>query len=153
MTTRPYWLRQFYAAVRLNAPDPALRAIAERAASCHQAAQNCADWIRTVLPYRFDGRGHRILELAAARRRGYGACGDATAAIAAVLMMRGSVPVVAYEATETLDGYAHVRIAMGRLFVDAFPEASLSLPATARIELTRRDVRWPVAASPDDPHR
>ncbi|MCC7108008.1 MAG: hypothetical protein IT382_01860 [Deltaproteobacteria bacterium] len=135
-----------HAAVRLNAACPPLAAIAEHAPSCLAAAETAAAYVRTALPYRFDGQAHRILDLPAAKARGYGACGDATAAVAAVLLMRGSVPILAYEATETLDGYAHVRIAMGRLFVDAYPEVSFSMPPRARIELTRESVRWPVRA-------
>ena len=143
MSDHPYWFRQMQAAVRMNASNDALRAIAARSHSCHDAAENAAAWLRTVLPYRFDGAHHRILSLREALARGYGACGDATAAIATVLIERGSVAIVAYEATETLEGYAHVRIAMGRLFVDAYPEASIDAPCAARLELTKASVRWP----------
>lgn len=145
----PYWWRQMLAAVRLNARSAPLAIIASSSPSHAAAASSTADWLRLVLPYRFDGASHRILSLPEALQRGYGACGDATAAIAAVLLHRGRGADVAYEASETLDGYAHVRVVMGSVPVDAYPEMSLQLPPRAVLHLTRETVRWPVPVRDD----
>lgn len=148
----PFWWRQLCSAIRLNATNEALRAIAHRAPSTAVAANVCADWLRQALPYHFDGATHRILSLREAQARGYGACGDATAAIAAMLFLRSvAVVAIAYETTAALDGYAHVRVALGRTFIDAYPEASVTAPAVL-LPLTPTDVRWP-ASMLDVPHR
>lgn len=141
------WRRQLHAAVRLNAADAGLMTLADESPSDVAAAMRAAQLVRALLPYRFDGARHRILELSAARRRGWGACGDAVAAIAAVLLARGRTATVCYEQSEAVTGYAHVRIAIGRVFADAFPEASIEVPCSATLSLTRGSVRWPVPAS------
>lgn len=142
-TAAPFWWRQMASAIRLNARSAALAIIAKTSPSHMMAATSTAGWLRLTLPYRFDGADHRILSLPEARRRGYGACGDATAAIAAVLLHRGEPASIAYEASETLDGYAHVRVVLGRVPVDAYPEMSLQLEPRAVLQVTRETVRWP----------
>lgn len=148
----PYWWRQMLSAVRLNAADDALRIIATSSPSPMHAAQSCADWLRVTLPYRFDGPAHRILTRRECAARGYGACGDAVAAIAATLLhTRAESVSVAYEAHQALEGYAHVRVVLGRVPVDPWPEQSLSLAPRAVLTLDRESVRWPVDV--DEPHR
>lgn len=117
-----------------------------------ETAQRVALGIRTPngplhLPYRFAGQDHRVYELEAARRRGWGACADASAAIAAaVLMVRGTC-AICYERTPVLDTYAHARVSIGDTFVDAFPEQSLEVEAcTALLPVTRESVSWPAHA-------
>lgn len=151
----PRWWRQFVSAVRLNAGDGELQDLVRfhEALDDGELAQRAALHVRQVLPYRFDGPRHRILELVAARRRGYGACGDATAAIAAALLMRGKSASVCYESTHTVPGYAHVRIVVDGVVADAYPDASLDVSrCSATLAVTRRSVSWPSAAasSPSD---
>jgi hypothetical protein len=148
----PRWWRQYVSAVRLNADDGELQRIAETEGASHaEVATLVAGYLceqgEGALPYRFDKAGHRIIELAAARRRGYGACGDACAAISAALLMRDAEHHVCYEKTDMLPGYAHVRIVIGSHFADAYPERSLALEScAARLPVTRARVRWPAAA-------
>lgn len=141
------WVRQMQAAVRLNARDPSLAILASIPTSRVAIAEAAALLVRAI-PYRFDGPTHRILDLPAARRRGYAACGDAAAAIAAALFLQSIEDVtVCYEATEAVSGYAHVRIAIGGAFVDPYPEASIEAPCVERLTLTRMGVRWPAPVS------
>jgi hypothetical protein len=153
------WRRQMASAIRLNATDPQLREFAHAQTSNLDAARLAAEHIRRVLPYRFLGEGHRTLELAAARRRGFGACSDATAALAAVMLWRTSEALVCYEnaavlyhspvrLSEALRGYAHVRLSLGRDFVDAYPDASLEASRCALLfRVTREGVKWPAHAT------
>jgi len=144
----PRWFRQFVSAVRLNAKDVELWAIADaHRGDVLAAAEACALHVRTVLGYRFEGAKHRILELEACRRRGFGACGDACAAIAAVVLMLDGECSLCYEQTRTLNSYAHVRMFVNGAYVDAFPDASLEVDRCAATEkVTRSGVRWPATA-------
>lgn len=156
------WIRQVNAAIRLNASNLDLwraalevrefSGLASLDGIGRATAQRVALGIRTPdgplhLPYRFAGQDHRVYELEAARRRGWGACADASAAIAAaVLMVRGTC-AICYERTPVLDTYAHARVSIGDTFVDAFPEQSLEVEAcTALLPVTRESVSWPAHA-------
>jgi hypothetical protein len=155
----PRWLRQFESAVRLNANDLDLwRLVDAPGGSLHdgwwrdgielvELAEAAAKLVRQTCKYRFEGQRHRVLELAACRRRGWAACADGSAAIAAVLLMAGAGCAICYERACPADGYAHVRVAIGSHFVDAFPEFSLDVPSCAAVlQVTRRSVRWPATA-------
>jgi hypothetical protein len=149
----PRWLRQLLAATRINASNEELLSTVAQGEtlSTLEAAVAVARRLHEgphLLPYRFRPP-QKILDLEACRRRGYGACGDASAAVAAAVLMVGGVPVLCYEVTPTVDGYAHVRIDVDGTFVDAFPDASFDVDrCAARLALTRSVVRWPLSSSP-----
>lgn len=173
---RPRWLRQLFAAVRLNAHDVDLWGVADLAmregdalvggsvlllpemvavgvvakADVRRIARSIAAHVSSTLPYRFDGPHHMILELPACRRRGYGACGDGAAAICAGVLMAGGEATLCYQDTEAVPGYAHVRIDDDGAAIDAYPEKALPLSnCSAVARVTRRVVRWPSTADAD----
>jgi hypothetical protein len=142
---RARWLRQFVVAVRTNLADPQLVELARRAGSPAQKALAAALHVRRTLPYRFDRSP--ILSLRAAQKRGFGACGDGTAAVAAVVILAGGVPTLCYEEIGPSDPhYAHVRLIADGVGADAYPDASWNVNACS----VRRDVRelvgWRAAA-------
>lgn len=153
------WVRQVVAAIHANAFNLDLWECAretiehpDQVLTPAEVAELVARGLRTHdgplhLPYRFEGQRHRVFDLEAAQRRGYGACADASAAIAAAVLMAAGECSICYERSPSLDAYAHVRVSIGDAFVDAFPEQSLEVDAcTALIEVTRESVRWPAAA-------
>jgi hypothetical protein len=153
---RPRWFRQLVCAIQVNASDLALWGVVygadgivlDPAASAEAAARLVAS-----LPYRWEpyrpqtllDEPQQIVDLQAARRRGFAACGEGTAAAAAAALIAGGECELCYEATELLPGYAHVRIDVSGRPVDAFPEASFDVPCVGRERITRELVRWPVA--------
>jgi hypothetical protein len=172
--SRERWFRQLRSAVALNALDLDLWDVAwplvdgERSPlSVEAAAAAAARYVHHVLPYKFTGT-ERILELRNALRRGSGACGDATAAVAACVLMVGGACDVCYEritkdtplrlddgstawdpaagcVKPELSGYAHVRVALGDALYDAFPSESLEvLGCSGRVRITRAGVEWPL---------
>lgn len=151
---RMLWWRQLRSAVSLNAHDLDLWECAHPLSGvvvdAVDAARAAALHVRSVLPYRFTGV-ERILELRQALRRGYGACGDATAAVAAAVLMSGGECDVCYElarcadGSEPIPGYAHVRVVVGGSAVDAYPDESLEVDGCAgRVGVSRESVRWPM---------
>ncbi len=160
MTNEERWLRQFKTAVRINASDAELWNLVavygsnsardgedpDVLLSPLEAAQRVAKYLHegeNVLPYRFV-RPQRVLDLQGCRRRRFGACADASAAIAAAVLMVGGECNACYERHPALDTYAHVRIDVDGTPVDAYPDASLDVPScTATWRVTRGSVRWP----------
>lgn len=154
---RPRWFRQWTCAVVDNARELALWSLVYGAdgivLSPLEAAQGAA-LIARAIPYRwprptgFLSEAQSIVGLGAARRRGFAACGDATAATAAAVLIAGGECVICYETLPSFPEYAHVRIDVGGEYVDAYPEASFDVPScSGRETVTRERVRWPVASA------
>jgi len=139
------WKRDMRMAIARNMRDPELLALVVDARDDVPMLVSATELhVRRVLPYAF-GAAQRILALRSARRRGYGACGDGTAALAAVCALAG-VPTSAlcYEREETLRGYAHVRILVGDVVGDAFRDRRVEVDrCSAVIDLDRlMGARW-----------
>ena len=151
------WLEQWREAFLENLEDPALLAIARAPVEPPfdvirpaVIAESAALFVRRVLPYRFTGQ-EEIVSLRRARARGHGACGDGSAAVAAVGVLcdaRGHVNRC-YELHPTNRSYAHVAIDVDGVRADPYPDASLEVPRCAVSD----DVRelwstWRVRAKP-----
>lgn len=151
----PEWLEQWIAACDANLDDPLIRALArETIAKPFDAvvdkvrAEAAALAVRRLLPYRFTGRD-RIVSLREARARGFGACGDGSAAVAAVALLSSSSSVVhlCYELSPSRRSYAHVAVDVDGFRADPYPDASLSVTRCAVVDDVRELVkRWRVVA-------
>ena len=137
------WESDLDRAARANHADPMVRAFAKalRANTAPTVApQVLTAWVRR-LPYRFDGERHRIASLRTCFRRGYGACADAAALVAAVAKLNGEDAAVCYERVDSLPDYAHVRAVWRGWACDPWPERSFAVDECALVIRVLRDVR------------
>lgn len=149
ITEIPRWLRQWLNAVRQNLKDPELIALARGTGSPAQRTGAAALFVRQTLPYRFE-KTAPILDLRSAKRRGprgRGACGEGTAACAAVALLAGARSVrLCYETVPGDRGYAHVRLVVDGIGADAYPDASWSVEACSASPDVRELLGWRAAA-------
>jgi hypothetical protein len=125
------------------------------------------DWLRHVVPhFRFEGARHRMLSLADVRRSRrsadglpWWACGDASAAVAALALRAGcaSVFLVVEELPQehqahsaVAHSYAHAQIVADGETFDAVLEMSLKAGRRVRRENVRELLRWPTVGAPTD---
>lgn len=135
------WQREWTDALADNLENLELRVIATTALpqpfnDVRVRAWAAAWWTRQVLPYDFDpGRNDRVLSLVAARRRGYGACADGSASVAAAaLLARAHEVDLCYEVLPRCTGdntYAHARVVVDGDGVDPYPRASYDVARCA----------------------
>lgn len=96
-----------------------------------KAAKDLTACVRDLVPYQFDGEVHRIVGAAECCKRGYGACGDGSAIVAAVLVHRNDqgafVPSkhqgnLCYETVDGIPQYAHARVFLDGIPVEPWPD-------------------------------
>lgn len=103
------------------------------------------------IPYRFLGDRHPIVSLDAARSRGWAACADAAAAIAAAAYAYpwSRRAVLCVESPPDVEGYSHVRVILDGIYYDPYeayradvpPSCEWSLPVAQLLELHRPILR------------
>lgn len=143
------WMRELASALARNVRDESLIDIARSSPTLALALGRGEALVRRALPYRFVD-DQRILSLHAAVDRGWGACGDATAALAAVAVVAGAHTVaLCYEDTVTERGYAHVRILADDVVGDAYRDQRLDVQACSHVITIDRLMgsRWRAAAA------
>ena len=101
------------------------------------AAELAARVWREHVPYRFEGDSHPIVDFRRCRRRGWGACADAVAWVAAAAKYAGGRDVGAcYETHPSDPDYAHVSAIVEGLSLDPLPEYAYHVRGcSARINL------------------
>jgi hypothetical protein len=130
MTTDAEWLRDFVAATRLNMADGFVRALAsnvQRTGSMRDAVA----WVRAWIPYGYDGgRHHRVMPLEECLQRGYGACADGAAVLAAVGVVAGVLSLrLCIEGNPSDASYSHVRMFAGDEPCEPWPERRWETPS------------------------
>jgi hypothetical protein len=122
------WLDELRHAIRANLSDPRIRELAARRA---WGLRDAVAWVRTRIPYRYDGPwAHRIVSLAGVELRGYGACGDGAALIAAVGLLRNLEGLsLCIEQLPNVAQYGHVRIVHRHDALEPWPERRWEVPA------------------------
>ena len=118
------WLAEVRRAALASLASPAFGAWVRyhrRGGDAVEVLQALSDDLGEGLPYRFDGPAHRIASWQDCRARGWGACADAAAhlAAAAVVLRMASVsgpPMLwfAFEAPSVLPDYSHLRTVIRR---------------------------------------
>ncbi len=113
---RPAWLADIRrASLRCLSSSTFLawvRSFRARGLSGLQLLQAASADLFTSIPYRFDGQRHVVADLDGCRSRGWGACADAVAILAAVAHAErlSTSAAVLVEAPASLPSYAHVRL-------------------------------------------
>lgn len=104
------------------------------------------------LPYRFLGDRHPIVSLEEARARGWAACADAAAALAAAAFAWPDTrrAIVCVEAPPHLAGYSHVRLVLDSRAYDPYsafrapglpPSCEFTIPVVELLEARRVTLR------------
>jgi hypothetical protein len=115
-TTRAPWLAGIHAATLRCLASPAfvawLATLRRKGARGLAVVQAASESLSRELVYRFDGADHVIGDFDTCRRRGWAACGDAVAILAAVTVAErmSSSATVLIEAPSAMPSYAHVRL-------------------------------------------
>lgn len=150
----PRWLRQWVNACKSNLDSDLARQLAayQSPADVVTRAKAAAITFRMRVPYRFDQASPASIEsLAVCEQRGFGACGDGSAFVAAVALLVGDPRAsvrLCYETHPSSRGYAHAAVDVAGIRADPYADASLSVPrCTASIEV-RELLGWSVPATP-----
>lgn len=154
LADEPLWLQQWVAACQANIRSAEMDALfaAGGRADVVTMAKAAAVFVRAALPYRFDPHAHKRIEaLGAARRQGFGACGEGSAFVAAAALradVAGTARVsLCYEQHPSSATYAHVAVDVGPHRVDPYPDASLRVSSCSSARDVRELLRWPVSAT------
>lgn len=154
MSEHPPWFSRFLVVARRNMRD--LHDYTERRASTpvrlawnvlesamfSASAANLADVVAAAvyddMPYMFLGPQHVIETWTNCRRRNYGACADAAAAVAAGLVLmqpRRSVHLCYEDPPDAPAGYAHCRVVLDGSPVEPWPSVRLEASCSALVDL------------------
>jgi len=97
-------------------------------------------WWRQWMPYRFQP-DQAIVSRGECIARGYGACGDAAADIAATADRAGLQALICIEAPPSLPGYAHARVVVGGRTYDPYADRRpAGLPPSCALYLVASDM-------------
>lgn len=125
------WMYGLAAATRLNLFDAAVRS--RSPAEVSSLFETTALWpqrARSGIPYRFLGERSKTDDLQGCRRRGYAACADAAAAIAAACIVEGVPAKLCVEAPIDLPHYVHVRVIVDGVALDPYRAFRAAVPAS-----------------------
>jgi hypothetical protein len=131
------WLDDVAQAISDNVVDPDVMRLGSYGSASLEARARALSLLELSLPYRFEGPSHVIASLAAARRRGSGACTEAAALAAAVGLWWGVPVSLCIELDASQPGYSHVRTMWhareGELVIDPYARHAAGLNTCATL--------------------
>lgn len=148
----PEWLQQWIEAARANLVHERVRslvAVPSSSTSRLLRPTAAALLVRETLPYRFDGPDSAppVVSYAAALARGFGACGEGSAVVAAAAHLAGVRATLCYERAAAVERYAHVVVVVDGTRVDPWPHVALAVSRCTDTHDVEELLRWrpPVA--------
>lgn len=125
------WLYGLAAACRLNLFDADVRSRSPaEVAALFETTAVYPQRAKRGIPYRFVGERSKTDDLQGCRRRGYAACADAAAAIAAACITENTPAKLCVEAPLHMPHYVHVRVIVEGVALDPYRAFRASVPAS-----------------------
>lgn len=149
----PSWVGEVSRATLTTLASPDFLAWMGRRSASPDPVGDASAALVDLLPYRFDGPAHSIAGFDVCRRRGWAACADAAAILAAVGIACRRLDkswVWAVEAPQRLPSYSHLRLIGGGSVYDPYGRHALMghRPSVEFVCPVLRSLRRPVMLKP-----